>query len=700
MKENNLKLSKQDLEKFVDSGSFINQDELIKKIELNNKHGKEKAGAIGEIIVRHVNRLSQNVFVQSMMKGFMMVIPLLVVGGLSTLIQTVPENLVTAFGTNKNWRLPIWLHQICTEVFNYTYGLAGILSCVAITYEMTVHLNKDLTTNKKIYPFVTIIAAVSCYMIFTLGQNIYELHVIPDKYIKDGGLYIPSGTAFNFKTNGGVAFGYVSLDALGPKGMLPSLIIAFSVPFIYKWCFKNNFTIRLPKFVPFAVSLTVMVLIPILLSIVIFVIPAFIILHFTGQGAFDWVNGKLSNLYNVSNTLPFYCGYQILCALCYFMGVHNAIISNIFESVRQVNVTENAKIMQEFINGLSKTPPMNCYVAATATNMIGGLGCLAMVPYSILCFAKSKRMKGLFVLTAVACFFNLPEPILFGLPVILNPVLFLPMLLAPIANSILMYGFIHWGPNMYAPYVDVAWCLPWIFVLPVATGVQPISFLCMFLTLCVSFVVWSPFIIIQDRLILRKEIEDGLSSRDSIENMSGFEILLMSMRDRKKYEDYKVMKNNLKIANKNKIIEEENIEYIKYLKERQAKSKYSLENIRTNLNQNNILIIGSLKDKNDEAKKLALSIINGLDSDPNRVLFVRTGICEKLGKTRKLVKVAQLTIVLQSAREYYEEYELISDKMNHIIIPISYEECTEYTNNSPKAIKLVADHTIQSNLIK
>lgn len=137
----------------------------------------------------------------------------------------------------------------------------------------------------------------------------------------------------------------------------------------------------------------------------------------------------------------------------------------------------------------------------------GGGGTLALC--LLMCFSKSKFLKQLGRLSIVPGFFNINEPLLFGLPIVLNPALAVPFAIAPIINTFITYFAFTSGlvPGMGYPLAAV-WTVPSIFAAVIATA-SIRGALLVAVNFAVYGIVYYPFFKVYERKLFEQEVADG-----------------------------------------------------------------------------------------------------------------------------------------------------------------------------------------------
>lgn len=123
---------------------------------------------------------------------------------------------------------------------------------------------------------------------------------------------------------------------------------------------------------------------------------------------------------------------------------------------------------------------------------IGGSGNTLSLVLCMLLFTQNKGYRTLAMATLVLSVFNINEPILFGLPIIFNPVLIIPFLLAPMAGLIIAYVATSLG--WVAPVSTfISWMTPAFFSGYMATGNDCAAPLLQLVIVLVGIAIYLPF---------------------------------------------------------------------------------------------------------------------------------------------------------------------------------------------------------------
>lgn len=136
---------------------------------------------------------------------------------------------------------------------------------------------------------------------------------------------------------------------------------------------------------------------------------------------------------------------------------------------------------------------------------IGGSGATLALVVTMFLRARSKQMKQLGKLAVGPAIFNINEPIIFGMPIVMNPMLLLPFIITPLVTVTLTYIGMSTGLVAKPAGIAVPWTMPPIFSGYLATGGKVSGAVMQAINIVVSFVVYYPFFRMWDKQKLKEE---------------------------------------------------------------------------------------------------------------------------------------------------------------------------------------------------
>ncbi|HHA7604353.1 TPA: PTS lactose transporter subunit IIBC [Streptococcus pneumoniae] len=410
-------------------------------------------------------KISTNNYMMAIKDGFIATMPLIMFSSFLMIIIMIPKN----FGVELPSPAIVWMRK----VYMLTMGVLGVIVSGTVAKSLAGNVNRKMPPGKVINDTSAMLAAICSYLVLTVTLVVDE---------KTGSTSL-------------------STNYLGSQGLITSFVSAFITVNVYRFCIKRDITIHLPKEVPGAISQAFRDIFP--FSFVLLISGLLdIVSRFSLDVPFAQVFQQLlTPIFKGVESYPAMMLIWFMCALLWFVGIHGpSIVLPAVTALQLSNMEENAQLLA---NGQfpyhSLTPNFGNYIAA-----IGGTGATFVVPFILIFFMRSKQLKSVGKATITPVLFAVNEPLLFGMPVILNPYLFVPFLMTPPVNVFLGKVFIDFfGMNGF--YIQLPWAFPGPLGLLIGTNFQSISFVFLSLILVVDILIYLPFCRAYDRQLLMKE---------------------------------------------------------------------------------------------------------------------------------------------------------------------------------------------------
>ena len=205
-----------------------------------------------------------------------------------------------------------------------------------------------------------------------------------------------------------------------------------------------------------------------------------------------------------------YLGTLVACLVEHFLwafGIHgSSIMTSVMEPVWLVNAAEN---LEAFKSGATKLPHIVTYTFYENGVWMGGSGATLSVVVYMLIFAKSRLVKQVGRLAIVPGLFNINEPVVFGLPIVLNPFLMIPYIISPVVVMTIMYFGTAVGIFPYTTGVIIPWTTPYFISGYLMTGGKIGGVFMELVAFLAAFAVWFPFIRIWDKKNYNLELASG-----------------------------------------------------------------------------------------------------------------------------------------------------------------------------------------------
>ena len=313
---------------------------------------------------------------------------------------------------------------------------------------------------------------------------------IPELTWTDGAMGVVTGeTTINGWTVGGD-----SLARLSTSGLFTAIIMSVLAVQLYRLCVKRQWVIKMPEAVPEGVSRSFTALIPafVVAIVVIFINGAFI---FMGTDIYKVIAIPFGFVTNITNSLPGIIVIYFLVHALWIVGIHGAnIVMGLVNPILLTNMAANMDGGSYAFAGEFT----NAYVT------IGGSGATLGLTLFIAFFAKSEQLKMLGKAAIGPAIFNINEPIIFGMPVVYNPILAIPFMVAPIVSASI--AFLAVDSGLVAKNIaQMPWPSPVGIGAFVGTGGDIKAGILAVICATVAFLIWFPFIKVYDAKLVKEE---------------------------------------------------------------------------------------------------------------------------------------------------------------------------------------------------
>ena len=295
-------------------------------------------------------------------------------------------------------------------------------------------------------------------------------------------------------------------DLFGAVNVFTAIIVALLSAEVYRLIVQKDLVIHMPSSVPPSISRSFTALVPAAVLIVLGFIVKFLF-TLTPYGDFPgFVSGVLSApLQTVGTTYPGMLIILFFEQLLWSLGIHGSTIAWSFvDPIIQVNTVENLAAFHagEAIPHVVAQPFIDNFL------QIGGSGATLPLVVFLLLFAKSRQLKDIGRLSAAPSIFNVNEPVVFGLPIVMNPFLMIPFIVGPLLIMTITYFTMYFGIFPRLIGVNIPWTTPYFISGFLATGGRIGGVILQIINFCVAFIIWFPFLKSWDkRLVLEEQGE-------------------------------------------------------------------------------------------------------------------------------------------------------------------------------------------------
>ena len=313
---------------------------------------------------------------------------------------------------------------------------------------------------------------------------------------------------------------HLTTKFLGSQGLFVAIIVGLVVGELMSVLSKSEkLEIKMPEQVPPAVARSFKVLIPIILITLSFSIINFLIKKVAPGGLHEWVYTVLqSPLTKLGQNVGSVIVLAFICQILWAMGIHGP---NTIAAVRDTMFAEavNSNVLYAAQHGTAWGAPFPVTFNGLfdAFRAYGGSGATLGLVIALILFSKAKDQKSIAKLSLAPGIFNINEMVIFGLPIILNPIYIIPFVLAPIVNIIIGYS----ATCIFKIIPPVAYGVPWTTPGPLipflGTGGNVLALLIGVLCLAVSVLIYAPFVIAAGKA---SQVDDDNSEKDTTEGLA------------------------------------------------------------------------------------------------------------------------------------------------------------------------------------
>jgi cellobiose PTS system EIIC component len=405
---------------------------------------------VNRYLVPALTAVSENTYMSAIRAGMVSVVPLTIIGGLFIIVSYFPirgwDRIVAPY-------LPLLQLPVTA-----TFGLLAVFVCFAIGFDLGKRLQQE-----------AIVSASMATVVFLLIQ------LKPAEQ--------PEEITF-------------AMDGLGSKGLFTAIIIALVSVRVQKFFSDRNLVIKLPANVPPVVYESFLSLSPLFFLVVVFWLIRFVL----GVNIDQIVQAVFKPLVFALNTLPGILVYAFLVTLLWSVGINgdnavDAIVAPIFLRYLAANV--------EAVTHGQPLPYITANGFFTTFVNVGGTGATIALAL-IMLNSKEPGFRKVSRLSLPTQIFQINEPIFFGFPIVLNPLLMIPYILNALILTAGTYLLMHWN-LIHKPFVNVPWTTPPIIGHYLVTGGDWRAALWGVFSIGIAMLVYFPFAKTAERQRLKAE---------------------------------------------------------------------------------------------------------------------------------------------------------------------------------------------------
>lgn len=404
---------------------------------------------IERVMLPFAQKVSAQRHIISIRDGFIAVMPFMIVGSFVLVFAYPPFSADSQFYLAKKWiYLATEYKDALLTPYNMTMGVMSVYICPSIAY--------CLAKNYQLPAINTAILALVSFLLIAGPVNSEMM---------------------------------ISSSLLGGSGIFTAILVAVGICEMVRWLNKKDIHVPLPEQVPENIRRSFNQLIPLLIIVVTLFPFSLFIQHLFGMLIPQAIMNLFQPLLSASDSLFALIIAVLLTHLLWFAGIHGtSIVSGFFQAFWLTNLTLNQANMAR---GAEPTvifvePVWHFFV------LIGGSGSTLGV-VALYLISRSAHLRSIGKISIVPALFNINEPIIFGSPIVMNPLMFIPFIMAPTTNAIIAWYAIKYALVNHA-FTLVPWTTPAFIGAAWATGWGISAIVLVFFLAFTSAMIYYPFI--------------------------------------------------------------------------------------------------------------------------------------------------------------------------------------------------------------
>lgn len=442
-------------------------------IEWLNKHLVPIAAKIGSVR-----------WLVALRDAFISIMPAMMAGAVATVLNALVRDIPGKFGWTGFVNSMQWLIGINGMVWTGTLAILGLIFSFTFGYQLSVQYKVEPVTGG-IVTLGTFIMSLPQNYTGTLTKT---LSASATKILTDSGLAV-SGKSIS-------AWGFFNFNTyFGSYGFFTVMILGAVAATCYIWLMKKHITIKMPDSVPPAVANAFTGIIPAAAAFYVVGIINWLVSK-AGTTVIEWIAKTIQEpLLNMSQGYGAVLLMTLLVQIFWFFGIHGSnVLAPILDGIWLTAQLANINAFQQG-KALPYMWTRNCFDLYA---WIGGAGSTLLLLVAILIFSKRDDQRSVAKLAIGPGFFNINEPVMFGLPIVLDPIYFIPFILAPVVMVSIAYGVMSLG--WVSPITNnIVWSMPPIMNALVAT-MDWRSVVLQLVNAAIGFAIYIPFVKAANRL--------------------------------------------------------------------------------------------------------------------------------------------------------------------------------------------------------
>ena len=449
----------------------------------------------------------QNKYLNAIKNGFQNFMPATISGAVGVLWTNVLVNSSTGLGA-------IWKPIMALEVLNPIFAAMqyATISCITIGVTMLVaseiaEANGETGAYPAVLGFILwMMVTPTTFAAKDLGASYIDAKGISHGFSLGQFINVTGEAAKHQITADSFSYSGIMSSYTGATGLFTGLIVAILGMELYNMFRKNDaLKIRMPEQVPPGVARAFEVLIPTCLTAIVVGAVGLVCQLATGAELnaliYNVIQKPLQNI--IGNNLVAVCIMYVIIMLFWCVGIHgNNMVAAVKEPIFRPLLYANTAAYTAHHD----IPYVMNLTMIQMFAEFGGSGVTIGLVIAILIFSKREDNRTIAGISIVPGLFNINETMTFGIPLVLNPILDIPFIFAPVVTVIIGYILVSSG---FCPKIvlEVPWTMPPVLFGFVATGGNLMGAVAQLVVLAVSVVVYIPFLIAYEKFQAKQAAE-------------------------------------------------------------------------------------------------------------------------------------------------------------------------------------------------
>ena len=428
-------------------------------------------GKLTEVLGNFATKVNSFRYIMVIKNAFASLIPVIITGAFGTLFSAMVFDNENGLARIKALSFLAELKPISSAVSYVTLSFLTIYAVFLIGIELA-----RLNNVKGIFPGIV---AVMSYL--SVNPFVYE-------YVNADNITV-------------IAENVLAKQYTDTKGLFLGMFVAIASIELYCWLGRQQrLKLKMPDTVPTNVSESFSALFPTILTVAIIATAGFVIKAVTGMYAYDIIYNIVQRpLEGIVQGLPGILLLMFIAQVFWVIGIHgNQMVKPVREPLLLAAIAVNTEAFEagKEIPNIITMPFWDMYMS------MGGSGVTIGLLIAILLVSKRDDMREITKLSLAPGIFNINEPVIFGMPIMLNPILAIPFIATPLITGTIGYIATSLGFAAKA-VVMVPWPMPPIVNAYLATAGDIGAVVTQIICIIVSILIYLPFVKVSNKAAIK-----------------------------------------------------------------------------------------------------------------------------------------------------------------------------------------------------